>query len=136
MPAQGVRDLTAAPCPSIRSWRAFSPGTPPGGQSMENNRWRTVDIVVAAILAIAFGVVFYAWDRLWAGTDSLFAGFPPIRATIAGVWFLPAVLGPLVIRKSGSGVFTETVAAAISALLGTLGPGDHPLRPVTGRRRR
>src|SRR6266480_4138306 len=119
MPAQGVRDLTAAPCPSIRSWRAFSPGTPPGGPSMENNRWRTVDIVVAAILAIAFGVVFYAWDRLWAGTDSLFAGFPPIRATIAGVWFLPAVLGPLVIRKPGSGVFTETVAAAISALLGT-----------------
>src|SRR5436190_3313487 len=86
---------------------------------MESNRWRTVDIVVAAILAIAFGVVFYAWDRLWAGTDNLFTGFPPIRAAIAGVWFVPAVLGPLVIRKPGAGVFTETVAAAVSALLGT-----------------
>jgi energy-coupling factor transport system substrate-specific component len=85
---------------------------------MESNRWRTVDIVVAAVLAIAFGVVFYAWDRLWAGTDNLFTGFPPARASIAGVWFLPAVLGPLVIRKAGAGVFTETVAAAISALLG------------------
>jgi len=85
---------------------------------MNVNRWRTVDIVVAAILAIAFGVVFYAWDRLWAGTESLFTGFPPGRAAIAGVWFLPAVLGPLVIRKPGAGVFTETVAAAVSALLG------------------
>src|SRR5438046_8879422 len=87
----------------------------PGGPAMENNRWRTVDIVVAAILAIAFGVVFYAWDRLWAGTDSLFAGVPPIRATIAGGWFLPAVLGPLVIREPVSGGFTGTVVAGISA---------------------
>jgi energy-coupling factor transport system permease protein len=85
---------------------------------MNNNRWRTVDIVVAAILAIAFGVVFYAWDRLWAGTDNLFAGFGPARAAIAGVWFLPAILGPLVIRKPGAGVFTETVVAAVSAVLG------------------
>src|SRR6266545_2743361 len=77
-----------------------------------------MSIVGAAILAIAFGVVFYAWDRLWAGTESLFTGFPPGRAAIAGVWFLPAVLGPLVIRKPGAGVFTETVAAAVSALLG------------------
>ncbi|OLB76301.1 MAG: hypothetical protein AUI14_19270 [Actinobacteria bacterium 13_2_20CM_2_71_6] len=85
---------------------------------MDNNRWRTVDIVVAAVIAVAFGVVFYAWDQLWAGTENLFTGFPPGRAVIAGVWFLPAILGPLVIRKAGAGLFTETVAAAISALLG------------------
>jgi energy-coupling factor transport system substrate-specific component len=85
---------------------------------MNSNRWRTVDIVVAAVLAIAFGVVFYAWDRLWAGTEDLFKAFGPAQAAIDGVWFLPAVLGPLIIRKPGSGVFTETVAAAVSALLG------------------
>src|SRR5579859_2478119 len=94
------------------------PGTPPGGPFMTTNRWRTVDIVVAAVLAIAFGVVFYAWDRLWAGTEDLFKGFGPGQAVINGVWFVPAVLGPMIIRKPGSGVFTETVAAAVSALLG------------------
>src|SRR5438270_12447656 len=118
MPAQGARDLQPRHV-RFRTWRASSPGTPPGGPAMNSNRWRTVDIVVAAILAIAFGVVFYAWDPLWAGTDNLFAGFPPIRAALAGVWFLPAVLGPLVIRKLGSGAFTAPVAAAISPMLGT-----------------
>jgi energy-coupling factor transport system permease protein len=81
-------------------------------------RWRTVDIVVAAVIAVAFGVIFYAWDQLWNGLDNAFTGFPPARALIAGVWFLPAVLGPAIIRKPGAGVFTEVVAAAISALLG------------------
>src|SRR2546429_9815992 len=107
------------------AWRASSPGTPPGGPAMNSNRWRTVDIVVAAILAIAFGVVFYAWDRLWAGTDNLFAGFPPIRATIAGVWFLPSVLGPPGIGMPGARVFSRPAPAALTALLGTpegLGP--------------
>jgi energy-coupling factor transport system substrate-specific component len=85
---------------------------------MENRRWRTVDIVVAAVIAVAFGVVFYAWDQLSNGIDTAFSGFPPLRAVIAGVWFLPAVVGPLVIRKPGAGLFTEAVAAAISALLG------------------
>jgi energy-coupling factor transport system substrate-specific component len=85
---------------------------------MNNNRWRTVDIVVAAVIAVAFGVVFYAWDQLWNGIDTAFPAFPPARALINGIWFLPAVLGPLVIRKPGAGVFTETLAAAISALLG------------------
>src|SRR5689334_14644985 len=118
MPAQGARDLQPAPCPNtghgVRRLLVPNREEPP----MNTNRWRTVDIVVAAILAIAFGVVFYAWDRLWAGTDNLFAGFGPARASIAGVWFLPAILGPLVIRKPGAGLFTETVAAAVSALLG------------------
>ncbi|MEN3310358.1 MAG: energy-coupling factor transport system permease protein [Micromonosporaceae bacterium] len=87
-------------------------------QPVSRNRWRTVDIVVAAVIAVAFGVVFYGWDQLWNGLDTAFAAFPPLRAIVYGVWFLPAVLGPAVIRKPGAGVFTEVVAAAISALLG------------------
>ena len=85
---------------------------------MNTNRWRTVDIVVAAVIAVAFGVVFYGWDQLSKAMDSTFPAFPPARALIAGVWFIPAVLGPLVVRKPGAGLFTETVAATISALLG------------------
>jgi len=84
---------------------------------MNTTRWRTVDIVVAAVVAVAFGVIFYAWDQLWE-TTSFLTGFPPARAAIAGVWFLPAILGPLILSKPGAGVFTETVAAAISALIG------------------
>jgi energy-coupling factor transport system permease protein len=86
---------------------------------MNHNRWRTVDIVVAAVLAVAFGVVFYAWNQLWNGMDQAFTWFAPARAMLNGIWLIPAVLGPLVIRKPGAGLFTETVAAAIEALLGS-----------------
>jgi energy-coupling factor transport system substrate-specific component len=81
------------------------------------NRWRTVDIVVASVLAVAFGVIFWAWDALWNGPAN---AIPlPGRAVIYGVWLVPAVLGALVIRKPGAGVYTELVAALVSALLGT-----------------
>ena len=76
-------------------------------------RWRTLDIVVAAVIAVAFGVVFWAWNLLWQAVNPV-----PARALIYGVWLVPAVLAGLVIRKPGAAVFTEAVAAVISALLG------------------
>jgi energy-coupling factor transport system substrate-specific component len=79
-------------------------------------RWRTVDVVVASVIAVAFGVVFWAWNQLWEGPAK---AIPlPGRAVIYGVWLLPAVLGPLVIRKPGAGLYTELVASLVSVLLG------------------
>ncbi|MCW2640341.1 MAG: hypothetical protein JWP76_2647 [Dactylosporangium sp.] len=81
-----------------------------------NYRWRTVDIVVASVLAVAFGVVFWAWYLLYEGPAH---AFPlPGRAILYGVWLVPAVLGALVIRKPGAAVYTELIAAIVSALLG------------------
>jgi energy-coupling factor transport system substrate-specific component len=81
-------------------------------------RWRTVDIVVAAVIAVAFGVVFWAWGLLWNGPAD---AIPlPGRAFMYGVWLVPAVLGGLVIRKPGAAFFTETVAALVSLALGTV----------------
>jgi len=81
--------------------------------------WRTVDVVVASALAAAFGVVFWAWNNLWTSTQGAFTGFPPGQAFMYGVWLLPGVLGGLVIRKPGAALYVETVAAVISALLGS-----------------
>jgi energy-coupling factor transport system substrate-specific component len=87
---------------------------------MNNVRWRTVDIIVTAIIAVAFGIVFWAWNSLWFGPfQAAFAGFPPAAAVINGVWFVPAVLAPLIVRKPGAGLFAELVAAIISALIGS-----------------
>lgn len=81
-----------------------------------NFRWRTVDIVVASVIAVAFGVVFWAWDLLYNGP---FSAIPlPGQAILYGVWLIPAVLGALVIRKPGAAVYTELIAAIVSALLG------------------
>src|SRR5215218_7696536 len=70
------------------------------------SRWRTVDIVVTAVLGVAFGVVFWAWNLLWAAVGTAFTAFPPGQAFMYGVWLLPAVLAPL-------------IAAIVSALLGS-----------------
>jgi energy-coupling factor transport system permease protein len=88
------------------------------GRVSTGDTWRTVDVVVAAVLAVAFGVVFWAWDQLWNTTSSAFAGFPPSQAIMYGIWLLPGVLGSLIIRKPGAALFTELVAAFVSALLG------------------
>ncbi|WP_033340036.1 ECF transporter S component [Catenuloplanes japonicus] len=81
-------------------------------------RWRTVDIVVASVIAAAFGVVFWAWNLLWNASGAAFAFFPPAQAVLYGVWLLPGVLAGLIIRKPGAALYAETLAAIISALLG------------------
>jgi energy-coupling factor transport system substrate-specific component len=81
-------------------------------------RWRTIDIVIASIIAVVFGVIFWAWNIVWGATEGAFAFFPPAQTLLYGVWLIPAVLAGLIIRKPGAALFTEAVAATISALLG------------------
>ena len=81
--------------------------------------WRITDIVVASVLAVAFGVLFWAWGLLWAATGPLFVVFPPAQAVMYGLWLMPAVVAALIIRKPGAAVYTELVAAVLSALLGS-----------------
>lgn len=80
-------------------------------------RWRTVDIVVASVVAAAFGVIFWAWGLLWNGPADAIP--MPARAVIYGVWLVPGVLGGLIIRKPGAAFYTETLAALVSVALGT-----------------
>jgi energy-coupling factor transport system substrate-specific component len=81
----------------------------------QRGEWRVVDIVVAAVIAVAFGVVFQAWNVLWETTTFI---APPLRGAIYGVWMIPAVVVPLVVRRPGAALFGETVAAAVSMMLG------------------
>ena len=79
-------------------------------------RWRTRDIVVAAVIGVAFGVAFFVAGGLW----SAIAGLGPAQNLFYGVWLLPAIVAPLIIRKPGAALFAEVVAASLSALLGSL----------------
>ncbi|WP_284977374.1 MULTISPECIES: ECF transporter S component [unclassified Arthrobacter] len=82
--------------------------------------WRVVDIVVAALIAIAGGVIFWAWDQGAAIISiPLDATYPPLTGIIAGGWMIPAVLGALIIRKPGAALFCETVAAASELIMGS-----------------
>jgi energy-coupling factor transport system substrate-specific component len=80
--------------------------------------WRITDVVVAAVLAVAFGSVFQGWNLLWSATGPAFAAFPPLQGLMYGVWMLPAVVIALIVRRPGAALFGEVLAASASALFG------------------
>ena len=85
-----------------------------------DTHWRTRDIVIAAIIGVAFGVVFWAWSLVWYGPLAFLGTFAlPLQDLGYAVWLVPAVFAPLVIRKPGAAVFAEIVAAGVSVLLGS-----------------
>lgn len=81
--------------------------------------WRIVDIVVAAVIAAAFGIVFLAWNAFYTLTAPLFIALPPAQAILYGIWLLPAVLVALIVRRPGAAFFGGFVAAAVSVVLGS-----------------
>src|SRR4051794_28719595 len=42
--------------------------------------WRVVDIVVASVLGVAGGLVFWAWGAVWPPVSDALAFFPPLSA--------------------------------------------------------
>lgn len=83
-------------------------------------RHRTVDLVVAAMLGVAFGVVFWAWDLLYtAPANALQAAFAPLTGLLGGPWLIAGVVGGLLVRRPGAAILTEMVAATVEALLGS-----------------
>ncbi|XAS67194.1 ECF transporter S component [Micrococcaceae bacterium Sec5.7] len=82
--------------------------------------WRVVDIVVAALIAVAGGVIFWAWSQGAALVSApMNAAYPPLTGLINGGWLIPAVLGMLIIRKPGAALFCETVAATGELIMGS-----------------
>ena len=106
----------------------------PAPTSMPDTRWRTRDIVMAAVIGVAFGVVFWAWGLVWNGPLAVLSTLAlPVRDLGYAVWLIPAVLAPLIIRKPGAAIFAEMVAAGLSALLGTRVGSRDPARPGSSR---
>jgi energy-coupling factor transport system substrate-specific component len=101
-----MTDTSAASAKQTRTRRSYN--------------WRVVDIVVAALIAVAGGVIFWAWSQ-GANLVSvpLNAVYPPLTGLYAGGWMIPAVLGMLIIRKPGAAVFCETVAATGELIMGS-----------------
>ena len=85
----------------------------------QRSDWRIVDIVVAAVVAVAFGVVFLAWNAVYDAAEPLFLALPPAQAILYGVWLLPGALVGLIVRRPGAAFFGGFVSAAVSVLLGS-----------------
>ena len=83
-------------------------------------RWRVIDIVTAAILGVACGLIFVAWNQVgYAGYEALKAILPGLGGLVTGIWLLGGTLGGYVIRKPGASLFVELLAATVSMGLGS-----------------
>jgi energy-coupling factor transport system substrate-specific component len=92
--------------------------TPP---SARNLRWRVVDIVVAAVLGVAIGLVFWAWNTVGYAWFTAMDGLTPGLGGLAvGIWLIGGVIGGLVIRKPGAALLVEVIAAIVSMLIGNV----------------
>ncbi len=89
-------------------------------QGRRSYRWRVVDIVTASVIGVAAGVIFWAWGLAWGPLSGALAFTPGLGGLLAGGWLFAGVLGGLIIRKPGAAIYTELVAAAVSALIGTV----------------
>ena len=89
----------------------------PAPSSPGTRRWRVVDIVVASVIGVASGLIFLAWNVAYRGPSALLEPLlPGLQGLLDGPWLFAGVLGALVIRKPGAAVYTELLAAAVSAL--------------------
>ena len=83
-------------------------------------RWRVIDIVTAAVLGVACGLIFAAWNSVGnAALEGLKAITPGLDGLATGVWLLGGTLGGYVIRKPGAALFVELMAATVSMALGS-----------------
>lgn len=91
----------------------------PTGFAAPTWRWRVVDIVVASVLGVASGLIFLLWNIAYLGPSALLEPLlPGLQGLLDGPWLFAGVLGALIIRKPGAALFTETLAAVVSALIG------------------
>jgi len=89
----------------------------PAPSSPGTRRWRVVDIVVASVIGVASGLIFLAWNVAYRGPSALLEPLlPGLQGLLDGPWLFAGVLGALIIRKPGAAVYTELLAAAVSAL--------------------
>ena len=83
-------------------------------------RWRVIDIVTAAVLGVACGLIFVAWNQVgYAGYEFLKGIAPGLGGLVTGIWLLGGTLGGYIIRKPGAAFFVEVLAATVSMGLGS-----------------
>lgn len=62
-----------------------------------NYKWRVVDIVVAAIIAVASGVIFWGWDIVCSAPLALFEGVTPgFEGLLNGFWLFAGPLAAII----------------------------------------
>jgi energy-coupling factor transport system substrate-specific component len=80
-------------------------------------RQPTRDLIITAVLAVALGILLIAWTVVYEGPGT--ALLTSLGANLLyGVYFLPGILVPYVVRKPGTALLASFLTAAVE-LMGT-----------------
>jgi energy-coupling factor transport system substrate-specific component len=88
------------------------------GSSRGLGSWRTLEVILAANLALVFGLLFLGWGLVWDLARPLETVLPGLRDLVYGFWFVAAVVAAYIIRKPGAALAAETLAALAEFLAG------------------
>ena len=82
--------------------------------------WRVVDIAVGAAVGVMSGVMFWVFDGLSYGLFPLLTLIlPGSAALLHALFYFPATLGSLIVRKPGASAYVLLVASFVEVVLGT-----------------
>ncbi len=100
----------------MTSTRVTSPVQRPQGSP---GRWRTIELLTAAIIGVVFGVAYWGYSSTYTALPGLKALTGPFVGLVNGPWLIAGVISGLVIRRVGAAFFAEVLAAVVSTQLGT-----------------
>ncbi len=88
------------------------------GSRVEFERWKTLEVILTANLALVFGLLFVGWGLVWEAVRPLETVLPGLRDIAYGFWFIAAIVVPYIVRKPGAALAAEALAAVAEFLAG------------------
>lgn len=79
--------------------------------------WKLREIVLGAILAVVFGVIYMGWDWLNSLLPTTLS--PIVLGLFNGVWWMAAGLVAYIVRRPGAAFFAEVVSAFFEFAFGS-----------------
>lgn len=81
-------------------------------------KWRVVDIAVGAAVGVMSGVMFWVFDGMSYGLFPLLTLIlPGSAALLHALFYFPATLGLLIVRKLGASAYVLLVASFVEVVL-------------------
>ncbi len=72
---------------------------------------KTRDLIITAALAVALGVLMWVWSAVYQGGEAVLT---KVGANLLyGIYFLPGIMIPYIVRKPGAALLGSFVAAAV-----------------------
>ncbi len=86
-------------------------------EKKDSMRWKTVDLIVSAVISVAFGLIFLAYGLLYVALVPVF-GQVGIMLFL-GFYYIIGVLVPYIVRRPGAALLASFLAAFTELLAGS-----------------